>query len=112
MPADSPTTAIVSGHGLALRLEQSGNRERSNERPEAVTLRLLCEGEPACDATGARQMDAVRIEFAQASPAIELPSVQQQFVLTRAHEQPWHVGRAGLSYRDLIPGRLGGRFIA
>lgn len=24
----------------------------------------------------------------------------------------WHVGRAGMQYRDLIPGRLGGRFIA
>lgn len=29
-------------------------------------------------------------------------------------DQPgsWHTGRAGMDYRDLIPGRLGGRFIA
>lgn len=24
----------------------------------------------------------------------------------------WHVGRAGMRYRDLIPGRMGGRFVA
>jgi quercetin dioxygenase-like cupin family protein len=46
-------------------------------------------------------------------PAIEIPDAVQQFVLTRLDStDPWHVGRAGMLYRDLIPGRLGGRFIA
>lgn len=36
-----------------------------------------------------------------------------QFILTRAAAaDAWVVGRAGMHYRDLIPGRLGGRYIA
>ncbi|HEU0184141.1 MAG TPA: cupin [Blastocatellia bacterium] len=36
------------------------------------------------------------------------------FVISRlnAEKDEWYVGRAGMQYRDLIPGRLGGRFIA
>lgn len=34
------------------------------------------------------------------------------FVITRASAQAWVPGRAGMQYRDLIPGRCGGRFIA
>ena len=30
----------------------------------------------------------------------------------RARGSAWHLGRAGMQYRDLIPDRLGGRFIA
>ena len=40
-----------------------------------------------------------------------LPSFEAEFVLTRAREDSGH-GRAGMLYRDLIPGRLGGRYIA
>ena len=40
-----------------------------------------------------------------------LPSFEAEFVLTRASEDSGH-GRAGMLYRDLIPGRLGGRYIA
>lgn len=40
-----------------------------------------------------------------------LPSFEAEFVLTRASEDS-EQGRAGMLYRDLIPGRLGGRYIA
>jgi len=40
-----------------------------------------------------------------------LPRFQPEFVLTRAGAAPGE-GRAGMLYRDLIPGRLGGRIIA
>lgn len=40
-----------------------------------------------------------------------LPSFEAEFVLTRASEDSGQ-GRAGMLYRDLIPGRLGGRYIA
>lgn len=39
------------------------------------------------------------------------PSFEPRFVLTRAGAEP-EVGRAGMLYRDLIPGGLGGRYIA
>ena len=37
-----------------------------------------------------------------------LPAFRPEFILTRAGAQP-AAGRAGMLYRDLIPGRLGGR---
>src|SRR5215813_7726164 len=47
-------------------------------------------------------------------PDISVNSSDREFVISRlnATEDAWYVGRAGMQYRDLIPGRLGGRFIA
>jgi mannose-6-phosphate isomerase-like protein (cupin superfamily) len=44
--------------------------------------------------------------------SIDFP--ESGFVISRlsAANDGWYVGRAGMQYRDLIPGRLGGRFIA
>jgi quercetin dioxygenase-like cupin family protein len=44
-------------------------------------------------------------------PAEALPGFQPRFVLSRAGD-PASEGRAGMVYRDLIPGRLGGRYVA
>ncbi len=44
-------------------------------------------------------------------PTAELPPFQPEFVLTRAGVEGG-AGRAGMLYRDLIPSRLGGRYIA
>jgi quercetin dioxygenase-like cupin family protein len=45
--------------------------------------------------------------------ALDIPPLRSEFVVTRRSEGPAEgVGRAGMIYRDLIPGRLGGRFIA
>lgn len=41
-----------------------------------------------------------------------IPSAKQEFVLTRAASTAWTAGRAGMQYRDLIPSRFGGRYIA
>lgn len=45
---------------------------------------------------------------------ISVDSPDREFVISRlnATNDAWYVGRAGMQYRDLIPGRLGGRFIA
>lgn len=70
VPADSPRSAVVSGHGVSLRLESG----ESNE----------------VESHGSRE-----------------------FVISRMNsDDAWSVGRAGMQYRDLIPNRLGGRFIA
>ena len=45
------------------------------------------------------------------SPTGELPPFRPGFVLTRAGKGAGE-GRAGMFYRDLVPGRLGGRYIA
>ncbi|HZC38475.1 MAG TPA: hypothetical protein VE221_07355, partial [Sphingomicrobium sp.] len=44
-------------------------------------------------------------------PSSDLPTFASQFVLTRAGADPGE-GRTGMLYRDLIPSRLGGRYIA
>jgi quercetin dioxygenase-like cupin family protein len=43
-------------------------------------------------------------------PTAELPSFAPEFLISRGSDDG--EGRAGMLYRDLIPGRLGGRYIA
>ncbi|MFQ5768087.1 MAG: cupin domain-containing protein [Acidobacteriota bacterium] len=107
-PADRPAVAVVSGHGLRLRLD-------GNSQGDPGRIRLLCRN-PAAVAAGALELTApngTRIELAEAFPRVVLPPLQPSFVLSRLDERTrWQTGRAGMRYRDLIPGRQGGRFIA
>src|SRR5262245_35948824 len=47
-------------------------------------------------------------------PDISVNSLDREFVISclNTTSDAWYVGRAGMQYRDLIPARLGGRFIA
>jgi len=104
-PADDPAVAVLEGHGLRLRLERGA-------QGAAGTLRCAC-AEP--DAWGARELVApngTRIEFVAAATELVVPALAPEFVLVRAAEGAWRDGRAGMRYRDLLPGRLGGRFVA
>ncbi|MBO0723897.1 MAG: cupin, partial [Blastocatellia bacterium] len=77
LPADAPRTAVISGHGVTIRLE--------NETEVAL------------------------------SPATSVPrpdSLQTLIVSRQSTNEEWNEGRAGMQYRDLIPGRLGGYIIA
>ena len=57
--------------------------------------------------------NGTRIEIVDAKPPLELPPTQHSFVVRKLEDSDsWGVGRAGMRYRDLIPGRLGGRIIA
>lgn len=107
-PADDPAVAVLSGHGLCLRLE----RDRSEP---AGTLRLLCH-DPDAFADGQRALQApngTRIEIDHAKPALVTPATEHSFAVRRlADSDSWVIGRAGMRYRDLIPGRLGGSIIA
>jgi mannose-6-phosphate isomerase-like protein (cupin superfamily) len=105
-PADSPSTAVISGHGLTLRLE-------AGDPASPITLRLLCDlaALPAGTPHTLTSPDGTRIELVEARLPVEVPEGTQEFVLSRAGDD-WGIGRAGMQYRDLIPSRLGGRFIA
>jgi quercetin dioxygenase-like cupin family protein len=107
-PADDPSVAVFSGHGLRLRIEKGA--------PEAPgTLRILTDA-PDKFADGARVLTApngTRIEIEERNPPLVLPPTQHSFVVRRlADEAPWIIGRAGMQYRDLVPSRLGGSIIA
>jgi quercetin dioxygenase-like cupin family protein len=58
-----------------------------------------------------RGVERLRLVAQHRAPR-ETSTGAQAFLITRAAEQAWTPGRAGMQYRDLIPGRLGGRFIA
>jgi quercetin dioxygenase-like cupin family protein/catechol 2,3-dioxygenase-like lactoylglutathione lyase family enzyme len=107
-PADDPSVATLSGHGLRVRLERGAAAEPG-------VLRLLCKDAHAF-AGGERVLTApggTRILLVDADPRLEIPPTAHAFVVRRLTDNaPWVIGRAGMRYRDLIPGRLGGSIIA
>ncbi|MBA3911379.1 MAG: cupin [Rhodobacter sp.] len=107
-PADNPEVAVLSGHGLRLRIEK-GAREAPG------TIRILTE-DPGAFADGQRVLTApngTRVEIDELNPPLVLPRTEHAFVVRRLADQaPWVIGRAGMEYRDLIPNRLGGAMIA
>jgi quercetin dioxygenase-like cupin family protein len=107
-PADNPQVAVLSGHGLRIRIEK--------DAPEAPgTLRILTD-DPEQFAGGKRELIApngTKIEIDELDPPLVLPPTQHAFVVRRLADQaPWIIGRAGMEYRDLVPTRLGGAMIA
>jgi quercetin dioxygenase-like cupin family protein len=101
MPADSPTVALVSGHGIRVRLEAgvgvAETRFDSLNSGGDIAAQLIALGGEWKEITE--------------TPLI-VPSVKPELIITRYDEGKWVKGRAGMEYRDLIPGRLGGAVIA
>ena len=106
-PADNPTVAVFSGHGLRLRLVQG------MDGPPAD---LCIMTDDAAFADGARTLTApggARVTVDELNPPLVLPETEHAFVVRRLADQaPWVIGRAGMMYRDLVPTRLGGAMIA
>lgn len=99
-PADAPSTAIVSAHGVRLRLEQ-------RNEPHPVHLHLISD-----DLDGRRQLPGgSTIEFKPFTTTYELVDNQPSLVFSHDDGERG-AGRAGMRYRDLIPDRWGGRFVA
>ncbi|MGB2461418.1 MAG: cupin domain-containing protein [Candidatus Puniceispirillaceae bacterium] len=109
-PADDPAVAVLSGHGVRLRLD--------SRCPDETPCPRLClqVDDPAAFANGEQIITApngVVIEIAQRNPPLLMPPTQHRYVVRRLVDQaPWVIGRAGMHYRDLIPDRLGGSIIA
>jgi len=105
-PAENPSVAVVSGFGVRLRLD----RDRSGS---PGVLRLTCHEPTAL--SGEDNLVAPNgtvIEIHRPSPELVLPPLTPSLVITRAEDTAWIHGRAGMRYRDLIPDRQGGRFVA
>jgi len=107
-PADDPSTAVISGHGVSIRLERDVTAGPS-------VVYLLCD-DPVATGAGVTTLcapNAVTVKLVAANPPLLLPVSKQALVVIRASDAGlWVKGRAGLRYRDLIPGRHGGAFIA
>lgn len=107
LPADSPRVAVVTGHGVRLRLDTTASGNGAS-----VHLRVLSDDTAAIGTTAVAPNGTV-LEFVDAEPPVEVPPVDQSLVITRLDaDAVWHMGRAGMQYRDLLPEREGGRFIA
>ncbi len=104
MPADDPRLADVAASGVRLRLERA-----ADDRP--VHLHL-----PTGDDTATRRLTSPggsTIELEPAPTVLALPASRPSLTVSRAGDgDEWVTGRAGMRYRDLLPDRWGGRFIA
>jgi quercetin dioxygenase-like cupin family protein len=98
-PAESPRVAVVAGLGIRLRFD----REARTDPGEIVIW--SDRAEELIAPNGTRVVVRAR--------QVELPPLAPSFVLTKYDEAAsWTHGRAGMRYRDLVPGRQGGRFVA
>jgi len=104
VPADDPQVVVISGHGLRLRLV------RNAERAPGV-VRLICR-DPGALGDSPLIAGGIQIELIADATAPAIPPAVPKFSVTRADPEAWRVGRANMQYRDLIPDRYGGRFVA
>ncbi len=104
-PADAPTAAVVSGGGVRLRLEAVPAGSSS-----PVRLRVVAS---AVDAATVRLAGGTTIDVVPpvVGPGFELPASQPSLTITH-DDGTGAPGRAGMVYRDLLPDRWGGRFVA
>ncbi len=107
-PADAPTTAVISGYGVRLRLITA-----QPSTPLRLTLLVDASQWPNFVPHKLTGPDDVVIVLIDAEPEITIPDGTQEWIISRNDDKnAWSTGRAGMQYRDLIPGRLGGRFVA
>ena len=106
VPADDPRVVGLVGHGVRIRLDRDLAGDPGH-------LRLSCRQAPRDTSASILAPNGTRIEYVDAEPPIVLPPLAPSFVLTKADDSSCFVeGRAGMQYRDLIPDRQNGRFIA
>ena len=99
-PADDPVEAIMVGSGLRIRFI-------NNDTIHSGTISI----------TGAKSKNltapnGTEIQFRESNDFYTLPEGNQSIQVSRLKDGQWKIGRAGMDYRDLIPDRYGGRFIA
>lgn len=100
-PADDPRRIVVELDGHELEL-----RRAARDRP----IRIRIEGDRrAGDRTSP---GGSMVEVEPVVERIELPANQPTLSVVQPSVGEFGVGRAGMEYRDLLPDRWGGRFIA
>jgi quercetin dioxygenase-like cupin family protein len=104
-PADGPTHATLIGHGLRIHLQPGST-------PLAVLRILLPHGSPLLHSTLTAPNGTI-IECVSSTKEMNVPPLVSDLVVTHQDgTDAWGTGRAGMMYRDLIPGRQGNSVIA
>jgi mannose-6-phosphate isomerase-like protein (cupin superfamily) len=122
-PADNPSTAVLIGYTLTLKLMCNGEMDNT-------TFHIVCDDiTQFVDIDGASVVNdglsfslpnGTQVVLMQSNGDINIPPLKEALVINlnspgidkRNAKGVWTVGRAGMRYRDLIPCRLGGRYIA
>ena len=107
-PADDPGVAVLSGHGMQIRLDKSADGH-------PPTLQLLTDDPSGINngQSSAVAPNGTRIEIRPKTYRLHTPPTRHKFEVRRMKDNDsWVIGRAGMLYRDLIPDRLGGSIIA
>ena len=99
-PADNPIDAVIYGFGLRIRLKRDNNIS-----PGVITIT----GKSTENLTAP---NGTEIRFKYSGDSYFMPKGNQSLENSKLNESKWNIGRAGMEYRDLIPDRYGGRFIA
>jgi len=100
-PADAPTVAVLEGGGLRVRLDAAHRGDPGLVRVEAERDEVLV----APNGTQVRRC-------APTALMVPEPAGTWTVVDAPAADRDWTEGRAGMLYRDLVPGRLGGHVVA
>jgi quercetin dioxygenase-like cupin family protein len=88
------------------------NRAIDDLKREGFRLDLIYPADDPQSAVLSKAAERVRLSLPGALPLpAGLPPFEPQLILTRAGAEAGQ-GRAGMLYRDLVPGRLGGRYVA
>ncbi len=106
-PAEGPVVAVLAGHGVRLRLD-------THHQGDPGRLRLTV-ADPAAVAPSPslRAPNGTVIDLVATPPGMVVPPLAPSLSISRAGAAgEWAVGRAGMRYRDLLPERQGGRFVA
>ena len=104
-PADSPREIAMSGLGGRIVVRRSDRDVAANLVVESGD-RALAERSPL------RAPNGTIIEVRSSSAAPIVPPSRPSLSIVRASDAGSGTGRAGMLYRDLLPDRWGGRFIA
>ncbi|PHX61017.1 MAG: cupin [Actinobacteria bacterium] len=108
-PADDPSMAVLAGYGLRIRLQVVAG----SCAPSHLELMSPDPGELFNGELNLIAPNGTRINLIESNPEVNIPPLAQSLVVsTISGNAKWGFGRAGMEYRDLEPGRQGGRFIA
>ena len=104
-PADAPRIAVVAGYGTRIRLDAGAEGS-----PPRVILRGRNVGGNEERLTAP---NGAEIVILPEEDPLDLPPLKPELIVSVMSESTaFGEGRAGMQYRDLMPGRYGGRFIA
>jgi quercetin dioxygenase-like cupin family protein len=101
-PADDPVEFAMARDGCWILL-----RRQRIDQPVSIVVRDV-------GGRGGRRTapNGSSVELRAAATDLEIPDAVPTLSVVRADEGPAGTGRAGMRYRDLLPDRWGGRFVA